>query len=78
MGNSKARAIQVDFGIFLLVLTYSGIIRVIQELLRHIQNPVTLAYSEPLYNQNPSIVRTRGFYLMRFNQRFLLNPDVFT
>ena len=51
MGKYKAKAIQTDIGIFVHIPTYSGLLRHIQELFRHIEaysEPfVTVAYSEP-------------------------------
>ena len=40
MQKCKTSAIQADLGIFTHVQAYSGIIRHIQELFRHAQNPV--------------------------------------
>ena len=40
MGKCKTKAIQADLGTFTHIQTYPGIIRHIQELLKHILNPV--------------------------------------
>ena len=42
MGTCETKAIWADLGIFMHILTYPGIIKLIQELFRHIQT-----YSEP-------------------------------
>ena len=65
MGKCKAKVIQTNLGI------YSGIIRHIQELFRHIQ-----AYSEPCISlaQNHNTSRTLTYLF----QKHIQNPGIFT
>ena len=89
MGKYKTKAIKWAYSrIFRHIQIYSGIIRHIQELFRHIQAypepSVILAYSEPPYIQKLSIIRTRS--ILRFlvyseawhiqNLRHIQNPGI--
>ena len=58
MGTFKTKTIQADLGIFTHIPAYSSIfiIRLIQELFRHIQNPV-----KPWHVQNPGMFSTLAY-----------------
>ena len=58
MGTFKTKAIQADLGIFTHIPAYSSIfiIRLIQELFRHIQN-----FVKPWHVQNPGMFRTLAY-----------------
>ena len=59
MGKCETKAIRADLGIFTHIIAYSGRLRHIQA---YSELCLTLAYSELLYIQNPSIFKTRAIF----------------